>query len=575
MTNIWLEAILSISVCQLLVACSAGPTVIEERHDAGGLESRGYLEDGMQVGKWTYYYEGGGKKASGRYADDLQEGKWTYWYKDGRKEMEGEFTGGRRTGLWTFWHTDGSRCAEGLFEDDLETGFWTFWRPGGERLRAGHFDRGRLINRWTYWYEGEKPEAEGLCLDGKKAGVWRFWDREGRVVEKAAPVPEGYEIVTERWPGGGLRREGFLHDGKPEGRWVTRHRSGEQRISGDLRRGEAEGLWEAWASDGRRLGVGPVRGVSLAGAWTVWKDGKRKMLEPRGLLAPPMVLGGWSEDDLPEKKSLEDVIVTWLEEACSPVQDEVPPGVLEAPPVEDVAVDDPGAPTAHVQPAFTIEQREKLEDLVEGFERGGVRYEKPTNRPRFSLQSGAPQYAAGRRDQGGKESISARLGGTLPVTRLRDGDGSEVDLQSFRGTKILFVILRGFDGRVCEYCAAQTMALGRHRREFEALDTEVLVVYPGRRSRLDAFVEAYQDQFRSRPPRFTFLYDAELELVNDLGIGPPEGKLAKPTTIILDKAGRIAFVYVGSSREDRPSVERILEEIEKLEAAGDAVRASG
>ena len=129
---------------------------------------------------------------------------------------------------------------------------------------------------------------------------------------------------------------------------------------------------------------------------------------------------------------------------------------------------------------------------------------------------------------------------------------------------MLLVILRGFDGRVCEYCAGQTLALGRNRCEFERRETEVLVVYPGRRSRLDAFLEAYRRQFPRRPPRFSFLYDPELELADKLKIGPPEGKLAKPTVLLIDKSGKVAFAYVGTRREDRPSVKKILEEIDRL-----------
>ena len=67
-----------------------------------------------------------------------------------------------------------------------------------------------------------------------------------------------------------------------------------------------------------------------------------------------------------------------------------------------------------------------------------------------------------------------------------------------------------------------------------------------------------------RPPRFSFLYDPELELTDKLKIGPPEGKLARPTVLLIDKSGKIAFAYVGTRREDRPSVKKILAEIDKL-----------
>ena len=95
-------------------------------------------------------------------------------------------------------------------------------------------------------------------------------------------------------------------------------------------------------------------------------------------------------------------------------------------------------------------------------------------------------------------------------------------------------------------------------------NTEVLLVHPGRRSRLDAFVDAYRRQYDGRRPRVGFLYDPELELAERLEIGPPRGKLAKPTVLLLDRTGKVVFAYVGTRREDRPSLKRILAEIDRL-----------
>src|SRR5690606_24660260 len=107
----------------------------------------------------------------------------------------------------------------------------------------------------------------------------------------------------------------------------------------------------------------------------------------------------------------------------------------------------------------------------------------------------------------------------------------------------------------------------RSRQDFAARDTAVIAVYPGRRSRLDAFLEAYRNQFGTSPPRFLFTYDPELGLANSLGIGPPEGKIARPTILLLDKTGVVRYAYVGNRKEDRPSVDRLLAEIDRLQGS--------
>src|SRR6185503_10759654 len=57
------------------------------------------------------------------------------------------------------------------------------------------------------------------------------------------------------------------------------------------------------------------------------------------------------------------------------------------------------------------------------------------------------------------ERTQALIGKPLSHTKLTYGTGQTLDLAQFRGKKnVLLIVLRGFDGRVCEYCEAQTMA---------------------------------------------------------------------------------------------------------------------
>jgi len=559
-----------------LGGCSSTPQRFEERHENGRLRREGTLRNGKQVGRWTHYYADGTKKAEGTFEDDLQEGSWTYWYEDGRKEMEGAFDGGRRSGDWTYWHRNGSLRAQGRFEGDLETGLWTFWEPTGVKERSGHFEAGKLAHHWTYFDGSGTPIAEGCYLNGSKVGTWKLRDREGRVTEKSAPVPPGHRLIEERSAGGVLRRQGFLCEGKQHGRWVTWHSNGAMRMLGDFQEGEAVGMWEAFHAGGTRFAIGPVSRGKLAGAWTVWRDGKESALRPDELHAPPLVRGDWSSDSLSSERSPEQVLALWLAEASAPADEAASGYAFAGTALEDRSGIEPGAPTTGAQVELTVEQQERLSRIVQSYDRGGkgaAEYREPSHLPAFAIHGGAPDYVhreAGQFAHGEDEELArSLLGKGLPDSRLRDTEGAALDVEAYRGKKnVLLVILRGFDGRVCEYCAGQTMALGRNRQEFEARDTEVLVVYPGRESRLEAFLEAYKLQFKSQPPRFQFLYDSELDLANALGIGPPEGKVARPTVLLLDKSGKVVFAHVGTRREDRPTVERILEEIDRLAAGG-------
>jgi peroxiredoxin len=127
---------------------------------------------------------------------------------------------------------------------------------------------------------------------------------------------------------------------------------------------------------------------------------------------------------------------------------------------------------------------------------------------------------------------------------------------------VLLVILRGFSGQVCLYCAAQTAAIANQIARFRDLGVEVVVIYPGPIEAVPAFVKAVES-LRKEPPPMPLALDVSLLLVRALGI---EDNLARPTSLLIDKQGLVRYAYVGETIADRPSVNDL------LQAAGGIVK---
>jgi peroxiredoxin len=155
------------------------------------------------------------------------------------------------------------------------------------------------------------------------------------------------------------------------------------------------------------------------------------------------------------------------------------------------------------------------------------------------------------------ERTQALLGKPLAHTKLTYGTGQTLDLAQFRGKKnVLLIVLRGFDGRVCEYCEAQTMALQGFVERFNALNTEVVVCYPGPQNALRAFIKQFGELPESNgPPTVTLTYDPGYKIIEALDIS---GQVALPTTLILDQQGVIRYAYVGLDSKDRPSADDLV-----------------
>ena len=142
-----------------------------------------------------------------------------------------------------------------------------------------------------------------------------------------------------------------------------------------------------------------------------------------------------------------------------------------------------------------------------------------------------------------------------------DRKGNRVDLKEFRGKKnIVLVVTRGYSGHLCPYCTAQTAQLIAQYGEFAKRGAEVLLVFPGPKDNLEKFILGAEESADNESTPFPVLLDENFAAVDKLGI---RGELAKPSTDIIDKQGRIRFAYVGATISDRPSVKAMLTQLDE------------
>jgi len=160
---------------------------------------------------------------------------------------------------------------------------------------------------------------------------------------------------------------------------------------------------------------------------------------------------------------------------------------------------------------------------------------------------------------GGDPSRQRLVGTLLPPRRFLASTGRVIDL-SAPARPTVVVVMRGFSGQVCVYCATQTTAISDSMARFTAAGVDVLVVYPGPTESVPVFVEAVKS-LRKDPPPMPIALDVSLMLVRGLGI---EDNLARPTSLVVDRTGTIRFVYVGKTGADRPSVDDLLHAAEKI-----------
>ena len=536
-TNV-VRSIAFVVLALALVACG-GATVARNDEWKPGIPKRaGRVVGEKQQGTWSYWHASGAKHAEGGFRDDKQDGTWSWWYADGTLQQQGNYAqSGLRVGPWRFFHADGKLKAEGAYgiaptdakqawgAPDRQHSLWRYWHANGAPAATGWFEAGTKTFFWTAWDEQGQRLDQGAYWQGVKVGPWRVGEAGGeQVVEHGCPA--GYQCYREPATGQATRW-GMLKDQRPAGLWLTFAADGTPRAA-SLESGDDE-RWMAWLADGRLIAVGDRRGQIEQESWF--------HLEPPTSLTASLIAE--REDQvLAARRALRAPLVATIAKSV------VAKATVQASPLTRMALSPlpvlPGfwTPKEEAAAATLIKAYSTTSEVSDGYTWSTSR-KQPTDR-RADL-----------------------IGKPLPQTRLLSATGDVVDLADSAAAKrnCLVVVLRGFSGQVCIYCATQTAALVDNLARFEAAGTDVVVLYPGPAESVPQFIAAVRSLGKQVPPRLLLAIDADLLLVRQLKL---EDQLAKPTSLLLDRSGTVRWTYMGVAMDDRPSVDDILAQVALL-----------
>ncbi len=401
----------------------------------------------------------------------------------------------------------------------------------------------------------------------------------------------GPRAHSKDWPDRTPQQRGQLDGYKPVGRWQTFHPDGSLASEGDFLDGRQEGRWSYALSGGIPAGTGHWRGGVQHGWWTSYAPDSS--LRSAGLMWQGRRVGPWLVDGAVRTHGGEttttvdtiawqqrgDAAVSWLVGAAtvaveaswtgsgSPwherftapaVRDGLAaalPGAAEPPaPVVATTPSAPALPEAEIPAEAGVELTPVPPLITYGgvvtWLADGIREDFTGTLPPAGLAPAPPVSAPVAQ---GDPSAQALIGRPLPQTRFLSSTGGVIDLaKPARPTAV--IIMRGFSGSVCLYCASQTAALADAAGTFAAAGVDIVVIYPGPASSIPGFINAVQ-QLRKDPPPMPVALDVNLLLVSGLGIN---AELAKPTSLVLRTDGTIAWAYIGTSMSDRPTAADII-----------------
>lgn len=190
------------------------PVVLEQRDDAGVLQSRTELLDGVPHGQMTTFGPGGKPLMQASYRAGVLDGTARMWDEEGVLVQEAAHDNGSQHGL-TRVYAGGRLLSEQMFAKGKLHGESVFYSEAGVPTCKMQFRQGQIEGEALFFHEGglvrraiyRKGLLEGEAID---------YDREGTMVQSAhykANLLEGW--LRRYWPNGQVMEETQYKQGKP------------------------------------------------------------------------------------------------------------------------------------------------------------------------------------------------------------------------------------------------------------------------------------------------------------------------------------------------------------------------
>jgi peroxiredoxin len=161
-----------------------------------------------------------------------------------------------------------------------------------------------------------------------------------------------------------------------------------------------------------------------------------------------------------------------------------------------------------------------------------------------------------------KKKLAVSVGAMAPDFAATDAAGREFRLSDQRSGPVLLKFYRGF---WCPYCVAELEQLNRYAAEFEKIGVSLIAISSDRVDELEPFAGKHKWRIR-------LLADPTLAIhrqynVQSRKFTPKRGPfrdLAIPTTILLDKEGRVLWLEQTTNFRVRPQADMVLAKAKAL-----------
>ena len=152
------------------------------------------------------------------------------------------------------------------------------------------------------------------------------------------------------------------------------------------------------------------------------------------------------------------------------------------------------------------------------------------------------------------EGVKITVGEAAPSFSLKDHNGNTVSLADYQGESNVMLVF--FRGHWCPFCVGHLEDIQTIFPKLKDYDVQLLGISPDNLEDAQEFSERFEQPY-------VFLSDENLSVTDLYGVRRDE-KLPHPAVVVIDKAGKVAWFYVGENYRERPSSSQLEAVLKRL-----------
>ena len=143
-----------------------------------------------------------------------------------------------------------------------------------------------------------------------------------------------------------------------------------------------------------------------------------------------------------------------------------------------------------------------------------------------------------------------------------DGEKAQL-LRLEKEGPVVLLVLRGYPGYQCPVCNAQVGQFVASAKKFEALNANLVLVYPGPAQGLKAHAQEFT-RGKTLPVNFYVVLDPDYEFTVAYGLRwEAKNETAYPSTFVIGQDGKVQFAKISTTHGGRTTAEEVLNVLAK------------